>query len=356
MSDKPALAIIGAGGWGSLLTDCALRSPDWDIVAFADANPEVLRKLQSERGVDQSRCFAGVDSALAAVTPDAATISIPNPVRMPYLLRLLESGASVVAEKPLAHTIADLHSIRGALAKGGGMLMVGQNYRFDPDVRAMRDVIESKAFGELEHVLVRFAIEARFIADLFYRNLEGGALLLIEMCVHHFDMMRYLLACEPETIFGRSWSTGAGWIRGNTAAQALMTFANGTRVTYDAEYCHGKLTDWGADWTLFFTNATVQWKARTGQAPEIWSVVPTLDTSIWPGLIAKYPSPGNLMQFVFDEFTAAYRERREPECSFDDNTRTLAVAHAVIRSSDTGEVVRFGDFLEGRRLCVIGRA
>ncbi len=345
MPDKPTLTILGAGGWGSFLTDCALRSPDWQIVAIADADPEVLHKLQSERAVPQSKCFASAEAALDAVTPDAATVSIPNPARMPYLLRLLESGASVVADKPLAHTIADLHAVRAALQNGGGTLMVGQNYRFEPDVRAMRELIASRVFGEIEHISVNFAIDARFIANRFYRNLEGGTLVLVEMCIHHFDMLRYLLDCEPETIYGRTWSTTAGWVKGATAAHALMTFANGARVTYDADYCHARLTDWGADWTLFFENATVRWHARTDQPPEIHSLDSNVDTAVWPALIANYPKPENVMQLVFDEFTSAYRDRRQPECDFADNTRTLAIAHAIIESSATGEVVTFPDFL-----------
>lgn len=345
MSDKPKLAIIGAGGWGGFLADCALRSPDWDIVAVADANPEALKDVQS-RGVDVSKCFLSIDDALDAVTPDAATISIPNPVRVPYLLRLLESGASVVADKPIVHTIANLHCIRDALATGGGTLMAGQNYRFGADARAMREIISSNTFGGLEHVLVRFSINARWIADRFYRNLEGGTLVLLEMCIHHFDTMRYLLACEPQTIFGQSWSSTANWIKGHTAAQALMKFTNGTRVTYDADYCHGSLTDWGAEWTLCFENATVQWSARTDKAPEIFSADPGVDTGIWPELVAKYPTSPNYMQFVFDEFTAAHREHRQPECSFADNARTLAMAHAIMKSGDTGEVIRFAEFLQ----------
>lgn len=344
MSDKPKLAIIGAGGWGGFLTDCALRSADWEIAAVADANPDALKKVQ-ERGIDESRCFASIDSALDAVTPDAATISIPNPVRVPYLLRLLESGASVVADKPVVHTIENLHQIQAALKTGGGTLMAGQNYRFTPDARAMREIIASKIYGELDHVLVKFSINARWISNMFYRNIEGGTLVLIEMCIHHFDTMRYLFGCEPETIYGQSWSSSAGWIKGHTAAQALMTFGNGTRVTYDADYCHASLTDWGADWTLCFENATVQWSARTDKQPEIFSLEPGVDTGIWPDLVSNYPSSPNWMQNVFDEFTAAYREGRQPECCFADNTRTLGMAHAIMESGKTGNVVRFPDFL-----------
>jgi len=346
MGAKPKLAVIGAGGWGRLHAENAVTTHDWDVVAYVDRNPEVLAWLQTERDVPASKCFASTDEVFAAGYPDAATISIPNPGRTPVLVQLLKAGVSVLSDKPLAHTASDLRAIGNALAEGGAMLMVGQNYRFDPDVRAMHEIVQSGVYGPLEHVTVHFAINARFTKDAFYKELEGGTLVLVEMGVHHFDMLRYIMACDAVEVFGRCWSSLAGWIKGCTGAQALITFENGAHVTYDADWnTHGKLTDWGAHWTLQFADATIHWEPRTANSPRIMSVTPGIDTGIWEGIVSRYPSAENHMRMAFDEFSDAYLTHRTPECDFRDNIRSLGVSLAIIESSNSGGVVRLADVM-----------
>ena len=55
--------------------------------------------------------------------------------------------------------------------------------------------------------------------------------------------------------------------------------------------------------------------------------------------IALDPLPSIGQFAVLDEFLAAIRENREPECSANDNLRTLQMAFGAVDSAKSGEKV-----------------
>ncbi|HOC32419.1 MAG TPA: hypothetical protein PKK84_09270, partial [Armatimonadota bacterium] len=55
--------LLGAGGWGANWTNLLMSDAEIDLVAVADRNPEVLKRL-ADRGLDTSRLFADSDDAL----------------------------------------------------------------------------------------------------------------------------------------------------------------------------------------------------------------------------------------------------------------------------------------------------
>ena len=73
--------------------------------------------------------------------------------------------------------------------------------------------------------------------------------LIIDMAIHHFDMLRYFLGSDAVAINARSWNPAWSWFAGDASAAAQIKFANGVHASYTGSWCSQALeTSWNADW------------------------------------------------------------------------------------------------------------
>ena len=52
------------------------------------------------------------------------------------------------------------------------------------------------------------------------------------------------------------------------------------------------------------------------------------------------------LEAIFSEFFAAIEEGREPECSGEDNLKSLVMTFAVVRSAEEKRAVEMAEFLD----------
>ena len=80
----------------------------------------------------------------------------PNNLHADPSVAALEAGASVLCEKPLAHTVEDAGRMRDAAADADGVAGVAFNYRFVPAIRYAKNLIDAGELGEIHHVRGRY--------------------------------------------------------------------------------------------------------------------------------------------------------------------------------------------------------
>ena len=80
----------------------------------------------------------------------------PDPIHPDPCIAALESGKHVIAEKPMAVSVADARRMRDAAAKAGGKAACTFNYRFMPAVRLAKDLIGSGKVGRIYHLRVQY--------------------------------------------------------------------------------------------------------------------------------------------------------------------------------------------------------
>jgi predicted dehydrogenase len=127
----------------------------------------------------------------------------------------LEAGLPVLSEKPLANTLADAVAIVQKANESGVLHMVAQNYRYHVPVQTLKHVLASGEFGRVGSVSVEFFKGPHFGG---FRE-EMAYPLIIDMAIHHFDLMRFLLESDPVTTFGRSWDPPGVGIKGTPRPQ-----------------------------------------------------------------------------------------------------------------------------------------
>src|SRR5690606_36932089 len=109
----------------------------------------------------------------------------------------------------------------------------------------LKHVLESGKMGRITALNVDFYKGPHFGG---FRE-EMPYPLIIDMAIHHFDMMRHFLNSAPLTVYGQSWNPPWSWFRGDASASLLLKFANDVVVSYNGSWCSvGTEPSWNAHW------------------------------------------------------------------------------------------------------------
>ncbi|WP_374276167.1 Gfo/Idh/MocA family protein [Brevundimonas sp.] len=142
---------------------------------------------------DTARTVAGQFEAKAATTVEdfialgleAAVIATPNRTHADLGVALIEAGAHVLVEKPIAATVVDAERLIAAARVHDRVLMVGQVERFNPAVEAVKRAIAD------ENVI---SIQITRVGPFPPRMGEVGV--VIDLAVHDIDIIRHLTGSE----------------------------------------------------------------------------------------------------------------------------------------------------------------
>ena len=336
--------ILGAGGWGTNYVRAARAQRGVRIVGYADTNPKALRALRAE-GVEAALLFDDAIAALKATRPDIVSCSVPNPQRIPILLAALKAAPAVIVDKPLAHSAADVRKIIAAAGKSDARVCVAQDYRYKPGAQKVKALLEAGRLGRLSNVTLAFLRNTRFQHDTFYAGLEGPTAIGLEMAIHHWDLMRWLLDREPQTVEARSWHPKPVWGRGDTALHALAGFDGGLRATYAADWaCRATHTSWNGRWLISGERADLVWDdAEDG----------TVDVRLVRrgarGQTERCFSPRAKlfsMDVIVKRFVGALKSGGPMPVPLDDNVRSIGLALAAVESCRRGKGIEVPRFME----------
>ncbi|MBA3415068.1 MAG: Gfo/Idh/MocA family oxidoreductase [Chloroflexia bacterium] len=334
------LVQVGMGGWGRDWAKNVLPNvPEIEVVAHVDAAAETLETAREAVGFPAEIGFASLDAALAATEADAVLVTVPLAAHVAVALSALEAGKHVLVEKPFAPTVADAQRVVGAADAAGRTLMVSQNYRNFPAPRAVAALIASGELGSVGTVHVDFRRN--------YNKLRNNARyyqianpLLLDMAIHHFDLMRLTLGAEAARIFCRAWNPPYSDFADNAAAAATIDFAGGAVVTWRGSWISsGPATVWGGEWRVECEGGEIVWQSRgDGGTPDSDRV--TVRPMEGPEReLDLAPTEPHGRAGVVTAFAAAIAGGTEPETSGRDNLATLGIAEAAIASVGTGAVV-----------------
>ena len=193
----------GAGTWGKeLLANCS----QWvDLVGLADRNSMRLERAREAIGTD-APIFTDPGVMLSTTKPDTLIVTTRDDTHADLIVAALEAGIDVLTEKPMAMTAAMCRQILDAEQRTGRRVDVGFNYRFSPTSRTIKEVLLSGAIGEVVSVDFHWYLDVRHGADYFRRwhafSTHSGSL-FVHKATHHFDLLNWYLASDPDEVFAR---------------------------------------------------------------------------------------------------------------------------------------------------------
>jgi predicted dehydrogenase len=306
-----------------------------DVVAYVDTDPHAVELLVQEARVPADRCFGSLHDAIAATQPEAVLITTALPSHVPVIEAGLDAGLHVLVEKPFAPSLAAARRLVELAAAKGLILMVSQNYRFFPAPRAIAALVSGSGLGKLHEVSIDFR---RFSPGLGRHQLEEQPL-LVDMSIHHFDLLRLILNREPARIYCEAWNPEWTTFTGPCVAVASIVFEGGVVVSYRGSWISsGPVTPWAGDWRLEFENGEVFWTSREDEGvPHDKVVIRQRSSKARTVTLPSMPRTGPWGTIT--EFANAVQAGREPETSGRNNLGTIALVEAAVESATRREPV-----------------
>jgi len=236
---------IGIGGMGNTWLTAAQRSPEVEFAGFVEIDDEIARAQSGAYNLDRALIFKSLPQALEQVDADAVINVTPPEYHREICVAALGAGLPVLTEKPLANTLEDARAIVEAADDSGLLCSVAQNYRYRSPTQTIKAVLDSGELGALA------AVQAEFYRGPHFGGFreEMAHPLILDMSIHHFDLMRLFIDSDAAAITARSWNPPWSWFNGDASAAAQIEFANGVQASYAGSWCSQAFeTSWNANW------------------------------------------------------------------------------------------------------------
>jgi predicted dehydrogenase len=304
--------------------------------AFVEPMAANRERAIAQHDIPADRIFDSLEAALGSGTYDFVMDVTPPAAHATIAEQTFAAGLHLLGEKPLSDDYAVAKRVVELGNKASKKHMITQNYRFSAQPRTTRQRLAEGIIGKPGQCDVRFYMPWADSPGSHY--VTQPFMLINDMMVHHFDMIRYVLGVDPVAVQAITWNQPWGWHAGDAAHAIVFEFEDGMRATHVSVGCAvGSQTHWNGDWRIEGPEGSIDWidgrmwHARLHRTPK------RVREEIFP--LSVPPAE----QAILDEFLSAINEDREPECSAADNLHSVAMVFAAIQSSKEGRRVKLSE-------------
>lgn len=328
MSAPLRAAVIGLGSMGANHARVFSDLPGVELVGVADPDPERVTKAIGGRPIPG---FSHAGTLLRETRPDLVSVVVPTQLHEEAALQVIEAGANLLLEKPIAATMAAARRIAEAAARQGVLLTIGHIERFNPAIRELKQRLSDGQGGRV------LELRARRVGPFPHRIRDVGV--IHDLGPHDIDIMRYLLDDEIERVYAearRHINTDnedlfAGMLRFRQGALGLLeiNWLTPTKERSLTVLCEKGmfLVDYAAQTLAFYENFAAA--AREGAI-----------ASVTEGPMTRYPIANREpLRAELETFRDAVRDKLPAPVSAHDGMVALAVAEALVESSKSGAPV-----------------
>ncbi len=331
MSDLRIL-LVGLGARSRVWRQVIAADPRARLVGVADIDPARAAAVGAELGLPHATDLAALAGRVAA---DAVILVTPPSGRAGQIDAACAAGLAILAEKPLADSLAEAEDFVARAARAGVPLMVGLNFRYLGVTTALRalfagDRLGPPAFGRFLYERWRDGRQPH----LNRYPLSMRHPMLWEQSVHHFDLMRFVYGSEPLRISARTWNPPWSMYAHDANVAALFTFANGVEVTYQGTWAGNRdrlSFDWRTDCA----------RGIAVQADMFGALSFALRDDPAPTPVDLPPHDPWISDAtaLFAAFLAHALDGAPLECSGADHLQSLRMVEAVSQASATSQTI-----------------
>jgi predicted dehydrogenase len=332
-----SFVLVGLGARSRIWRRVLEEHADCDLVGLVDVDPGRLNAAAADLpGAVGGSTLEGV---LEVVDADVALLCTPPSGRDHQIRAACERGLAVLAEKPLADSLAAAESHVAVAAEAGVPLAVGLNFRYLAVTRALKALFAPERLGPPE--FGRFIYERWRDGRLPHLNrypLTMSHPMLWEQSIHHFDLMRFVYDAEPVLVSARTFSPAWSMYEGDANVGALITFGDGIEVTYHGTWA-GNWRKMGFDWRTECQKGVAVQAEMFGKLGYALRDEPELTSVALP----KEEPWVDDARGLLEDFVAHFRDGTALPCSGTDHLQSLRIVDACIRASGGEGTVRLSE-------------
>ncbi|WP_246849399.1 Gfo/Idh/MocA family protein [Rubellimicrobium arenae] len=340
---------IGCIGAGMIMAEChlaAYKEAGFPVAAIASRTQARAQGVADRYGIPTVHPTPetliedpSIEILDIAYPPDQQPALIRHALRQPHI-------KGILAQKPLALTLADAISLRDEAAAAGKILSVNQNMRYDQSMRVLKQILDRGDLGEI--VFAQIDMHAIPHWQAFLEDYDR--LTLANMSVHHLDVLRFLFGDpdeittitrkDPRTTFEHSDGITVSTLRfpSGVLALSLEDVWSGPR---EGGYTDDQHIGWRVEGTDGVAKGTIGWP--TGAASTLsYASKRTTDgewiTPSWGTMWFPHAFVG-----VMEQLQHAVATGTPPALSVADNVKTVALIEAGYRSIAERRTVRLDE-------------
>jgi len=219
-------AILGAGRIGQVHARAVTSTPDATLVAIADPVADAAQRVADAYGCD----IRSIDEIAASDDVGAVAICTPTNTHADLIEQFAKAGKAVFCEKPIDLSLERVKTCLKTVEAEDATLMVGFNRRFDPDFMALKKSIEDGRIGDVEMI----TLTSRDPGPPPYEYIKVSGGIFRDMTIHDFDVARWLLGEEVETVQAAAsvlTDTKIGELGDFDSINVILTTASGKQCT-----------------------------------------------------------------------------------------------------------------------------
>jgi predicted dehydrogenase len=274
------------------------------------------------------RSYSNLSDALEAEEPAFAVIANPTALHLPSALACVERGCDLLVEKPVSHTPDGLDTLSRAVATRGSRVLVGFQFRFDPGLRRVGEMLREGTVGAPLHVRVVWGEylpgwhpwedwRAGYAAR---RDLGGG---VHHTLSHPLDYLRMLFG-DPTGLAASLVDHGPLGLEVPEAADITLRFPEGVSAQVHLDY-------WSQPARhrveVVCSEGTIVWDHMAGEL-RIWRRA----GAAWQ--VERFPGIEDRDELFLSEarhLLEVVGGRAEPACTLDDGVRAARLCAAIER-------------------------
>ena len=321
--------VAGVGFWGKEWVELLWTHPRASVVATVDKSEAAAAWSQQTYGIP---CFPDLATAAQKIPADAVLV-VTNPSQhKPVVLEALRLQKHVLVEKPMVTSMDEALEIAQAAESAAGKVMAAQGYRFMQAAGLVRERLAQGDIGELRAVKIRFRKHLpEVIANPEHSIYALPHSILLDMSVHHVDLLRYMTRHEVISVVAVEHDTPDNAFKHPSNALCLMRLEGEIPVVWDGDWCaRGTVTSWEGEWQFVGSRGRLFWDGVVDESfrTSVRLEIPGQETQ---ELMSLEPVQERRLPLL-EHFIESIGGGQQPEPSIEDNRKTLAVVFGSLES------------------------
>ncbi|HAJ33273.1 MAG TPA: inositol 2-dehydrogenase [Candidatus Atribacteria bacterium] len=195
MKKEVNVGVIGLGRIGKLhLHNIIAQIPGIKLIGVSDIIENSLQEVSQKYDIPIIK--NDYRYLLDNKEIDAVVICSSTDTHAKIMIEAAQAGKDIFCEKPIALDLKEINRALEAVKTEGIKLQIGFNRRFDPSFMKAKEMVQSGKIGK-PHI-VKITSRDPAPPPIEYIKVSGG--IFLDMTVHDFDMIRYLLDDEVKEL------------------------------------------------------------------------------------------------------------------------------------------------------------
>jgi dTDP-4-amino-4,6-dideoxygalactose transaminase/predicted dehydrogenase len=188
-ASKVRVGIVGCGQMGRWHLDSYKTDPRVELVGFVDTAIERAQAFAKETG---GRGYTSHGEMLADTSLDAVSVCTVPSSHRDIVIDLLNAGAHVICEKPLAISVAQAEEMAWVARQRNRLLFTAFKFRFHDEVRRAKELIDTGSLGKILNFRLMFGGRIDMKGQWYANKALAGGGIIMDNGPHAADLMQYL--------------------------------------------------------------------------------------------------------------------------------------------------------------------